>query len=35
MSILDQLLDQDNDGNVADDVAELGMSFLQGFMKGR
>ena len=35
MSILNQLLDQDNDGNVADDVAELGMSFLTNFMKGR
>jgi hypothetical protein len=33
MSVLDQLLDQDNDGNVADDVAELGMSFLSNFLR--
>ena len=35
MSVLNQLLDQDNDGDVADDVAELGMSFLNNFLKGR
>jgi hypothetical protein len=33
MNVLNQLLDQDNDGNVADDVAELGMSFLSNFLK--
>jgi len=33
MNVLNQLLDQDNDGDVADDVAELGMSFLSNFLK--
>ncbi len=27
-SVIDQILDRDNDGNVKDDIAELGMSFL-------
>jgi len=27
-SVINQLLDRDNDGNVMDDIAELGMSFL-------
>ncbi len=32
-SIINQLLDRDNDGNVMDDIAELGMSFLSRMMK--
>ena len=35
MNVLNQLLDRDNDGDVSDDVADLGMSFLKNFMKGR
>lgn len=35
MNVLNQLLDQDNDGDVADDVADLGMSFLNNFMSRR
>lgn len=34
-SVISQLLDQDNDGNVMDDVTELGMSFLGTFLKRR
>jgi len=34
-SAISQLLDRDNDGNVADDIAELGMSFLGRMMKKR
>ncbi|MDT8401254.1 MAG: DUF937 domain-containing protein [Bacteroidales bacterium] len=34
-SVINQLLDRDNDGNVMDDVSELGMSFLGKFMKKR
>jgi len=34
-SVINQILDRDNDGNVADDIAELGMSFLgRLFRKG-
>ena len=33
-SVINQLLDRDNDGNVMDDIAELGMSFL-GRMRRR
>lgn len=32
-SVINQLLDSDNDGNVMDDIAELGMSFLGRIMK--
>ncbi|HDS07123.1 MAG: DUF937 domain-containing protein [Bacteroidales bacterium] len=32
-SVISQLLDRDNDGNVMDDVSELGMSFLGKFLK--
>lgn len=35
MNVLNQLLDRDNDGDVSDDVAELGMSFLNNLMKRR
>ncbi|HER08021.1 MAG TPA: DUF937 domain-containing protein [Bacteroides sp.] len=34
-SVINQLLDRDNDGNVMDDVSELGMSFLGKFLKRR
>jgi len=34
-SVISQLLDRDNDGNVMDDVSELGMSFLGKFLKRR
>lgn len=34
-SVISQLLDRDNDGNVMDDVSELGMSFLGTFLKKR
>jgi hypothetical protein len=34
-SIINQLLDRDNDGNVMDDIAELGMSFLGKMMSKR
>ncbi len=34
-SVINQLLDRDNDGNVMDDIAELGMSFLGRMMKKR
>lgn len=33
--IINQLLDRDNDGNVMDDIAELGMSFLGKMMSRR
>ncbi len=33
--VISQLLDRDNDGNVMDDVSELGMSFLGKFLKKR
>lgn len=32
-SVINQLLDRDNDGNVMDDIAELGMSFLGRMMR--
>jgi hypothetical protein len=32
-NVINQLLDRDNDGNVMDDIAELGMSFLSRMMK--
>jgi hypothetical protein len=32
-SVINQILDRDNDGNVADDIAELGMSFLGRLMR--
>ena len=32
-SVINQLLDRDNDGNVMDDIAELGMSFLSRMMR--
>lgn len=32
-NIIEQLLDQDNDGSVVDDVAQLGMSFLGNMFK--
>lgn len=34
-SVINQILDRDNDGNVMDDIAELGMSFLGRMMKKR
>lgn len=33
--VINQILDRDNDGNVMDDIAELGMSFLGRMMKKR
>ncbi len=35
MGMIGRLLDQDNDGNVWDDVASMGMGFLQNWMNGR
>jgi len=32
-SVIEQLLDSDNDGSIADDVAQLGMSFLGKMFK--
>jgi hypothetical protein len=32
-SVINQILDRDNDGNVTDDIAELGMSFLGRLFK--
>jgi hypothetical protein len=34
-SVINQILDRDNDGNVMDDIAEMGMSFLGRMMKKR
>ncbi|MDD4755448.1 MAG: DUF937 domain-containing protein [Prolixibacteraceae bacterium] len=34
-SVINQILDRDNDGNVMDDIAEMGMSFLGRMMKRR
>lgn len=34
-NVINQILDRDNDGNVMDDIAELGMSFLGRMMKKR
>jgi hypothetical protein len=34
-SVINQILDRDNDGNVTDDIAELGMSFLGRLLKKR
>ncbi|PSJ76878.1 hypothetical protein C7N43_11505 [Sphingobacteriales bacterium UPWRP_1] len=35
MGLIGKLLDRNNDGNVFDDVAALGMSFLKNWMNGR
>ena len=32
-SVIEQLLDQDNDGSIADDITQLGASFLGRFLK--
>ena len=34
-SVVEQLLDRDNDGSVLDDIAEMGMSFLSKMRKNR
>jgi len=35
MGLIGKLLDRDNDGNVLDDVAAMGMNFLKNWMNGR
>ncbi len=35
MGMIGQLLDADNDGDIMDDVASMGMTFLQNWMNGR
>ncbi len=35
MGLIGKLLDRDNDGNVMDDIASMGMSFLKNWMNGR
>ena len=35
MGMIGKLLDRDNDGNVMDDIASMGMSFLKNWMNGR
>ena len=32
-SLIEKLIDQDGDGNVVDDIANMGAKFLKGFLK--